>query len=545
MQENAGTFRLLVRHFFGRFSDNEALSPQADPAANLGPILGLLGVPGAFLAILLQTVVLTGWSLITFRYFFVAFSMIAMAFIVVLKWDALFPDRRDYVILTPLPLRPSIVFLARVTALALFLAVFLAAINSLSVLMWPGVDRGGTLAVMGGHLVSCLAAGLFAALAAGAVQGFLITVLPAACFRRVSALLQVLLMSLLVVALFLTPLIGHSVGHLVKSGHPILYYFPVFWFVGLYEMIRPATNDPLLLELGRIGAQSLGLVAVVFLLTYLPAYRRSALKAVDMPAANPSGPGRLRNALDATLNRFVLTTPVQRAVFHFINQTIARSMKHRIFLAVYGGFGIAIAAGSLVSGESGLLKLPFALSFLLVSALRAAFNFPSELRANWAFQITENQATGDYMNATRKWVALHAIVPLFLLLAPVEFLKFSWPTAVFHLSLGLVSSLLLMEIMFAGFRKVAFTCSYFPGRTNLIGLGVIYLFGFTAYSRCLAALERFLDGMPFAILGLYAAMLTICVLVARWGNKEREGEGSLEYNDDGEPAVRSLGLASR
>ena len=43
-------------------------------------------------------------------YFFVLYSMVVMGLVMVLNWDALFPDRRDYLILTPLPLPANAIF---------------------------------------------------------------------------------------------------------------------------------------------------------------------------------------------------------------------------------------------------------------------------------------------------------------------------------------------------------------------------------------------------------------------------------------------------
>ena len=74
------------------------------------------------------------------KMFFITWSMGAMGIITVLEWDALFPDRRDYAILTPLPLRMRTVFAAKLTALVGFLAIFSLDIVSIS----PGdVSAGG------------------------------------------------------------------------------------------------------------------------------------------------------------------------------------------------------------------------------------------------------------------------------------------------------------------------------------------------------------------------------------------------------------------
>ena len=137
-----GVFGALVRHFFGRFFDTESLSPQGDPQAKVTQTLGILAVPSAFFVLLFRPLTLSGWSLVAVRYLFLSLSMIVMGFIMVFEWDALFPDRRDYQILTPLPLRLSTLFLAKAAALGIFLGIFLLDVNFFGVLMWPGVDGG-------------------------------------------------------------------------------------------------------------------------------------------------------------------------------------------------------------------------------------------------------------------------------------------------------------------------------------------------------------------------------------------------------------------
>src|SRR5436190_1498629 len=187
----ARIFPALVRHFLGRFFDKESLSPQGDPEAGVIQTLGILAVPGAFFVLLFRPLTFTGWNLVAVRYLFVSFSMIVMGFITVFEWDALFPDRRDYQVLTPQPLRLSTLFLAKTTALALFLVMFLVDINFFGTLFWPGIDdRPGVLSCLGSHLLAVAAGGLFSALAFAALQGVLVTVLRGNLYRRVSVFLQ-------------------------------------------------------------------------------------------------------------------------------------------------------------------------------------------------------------------------------------------------------------------------------------------------------------------------------------------------------------------
>ena len=188
-------FTLLIRHFFGRFFDTEALSPQGDPQANVTQTLGILAVPSAFFVLVFRPLGLFGWSLVAVRYIFLSISMIVMGFIMVFEWDALFPDRRDYQILTPLPLRLSTFSWRKPPRSAFFSASSCWTSISSASLFWPGIDGGRNLVnLFVSHVTAVLAGGLFAALAVAALQGVLITILPAKPYRRVSVTIQTLLM---------------------------------------------------------------------------------------------------------------------------------------------------------------------------------------------------------------------------------------------------------------------------------------------------------------------------------------------------------------
>ena len=104
-------FRTLVEHFFGRFFDRDSLSPDADEHANVVQIIAMLALPGAIVSLfllvdhpLVRSEVTRLWLRAGDRYVFVCYSMVVMGFVMTFKWDSLFPDRRDYLILTPLPI---------------------------------------------------------------------------------------------------------------------------------------------------------------------------------------------------------------------------------------------------------------------------------------------------------------------------------------------------------------------------------------------------------------------------------------------------------
>src|SRR5262245_17498933 len=106
-------FRVLVKHFFGRFFDVDSTSPDADSRTRVIQLLGLLCVPGLMISFFMMgdhpagaTIVRAAvshtdrlWLRVGDRYVFVAYGMVAMGLLMAFKWDSLFPDRRDYVIL--------------------------------------------------------------------------------------------------------------------------------------------------------------------------------------------------------------------------------------------------------------------------------------------------------------------------------------------------------------------------------------------------------------------------------------------------------------
>ncbi len=557
-----GNFSALVHLFFSRFFDKESLSPQGDAEANVYQTLGMLAAPGILISLLLyfNPQIKVGWNLVSVRCLFLSASMAVIAFIVVFEWEALFLDLRDYQVLLPLPLPLWKVFLAKMTAFMLFLGLFLAAINLSSVLFWPSVfDQGNYFVVMGTHLAMVIAAGLFSALAAACIQGLLLAVVPARIFRTVATFSQTILMSATVMLFFLCPLFSGGIQMLLQAHSGAERLIPAYWFTGLYEKLRPATGDAALLSLGKLALAGLVWVLAIFALTYLPGYMRQARKMIEAPPSNPAGPGRLRTALNGALDRVLLKDPVQQGVYRFIGQTISRSMKHRLFLAVYAGFGAALVVFGMDQngGEGlvslliwrrhftpdniGLLQIPLTLSFVLITGLRAAFSFPAELKANWAFQISDPNQTRQCMIAMRKWIVMCGVLPLFLLLAPLELAFFTWSVVLIEIVCGVTLSILLVEIMFFDFRKIPFTCGYFPERSNLVWLIAIYVAGLVLYSSTMADLEIWLMWEPRYIAVFVAAAACVWMAVWKWHGRIK-AEDALDYLGDEDPVIRTLEL---
>src|SRR5262245_51757436 len=193
--------RQLRRHFFDRFFDRDSISPGSEPTANVIQMASLLAVPG---------LMLTFWMRIS-PYFFVSYSMIVTGFVMVFKWDSLFPDRRDYLILGSLPIRYRDVFAAKMKALFLFLAIFAISANFFASLMVPLGRKGPLWRTVFAHISGVFGGALFTIIGFAALQGTLISILPDRIFRRISPVIQMISITALLTIFLIYPLIQASI----------------------------------------------------------------------------------------------------------------------------------------------------------------------------------------------------------------------------------------------------------------------------------------------------------------------------------------------
>ena len=147
---NKKQFRVLYREFLFRIIDLDLLSQHAegDSRTLLGQFASLLiffslglGVAALIWASTAKDgrlpplyALMGAW---TMEHFLVATTMLAVGVFAVLSWESTFPDRRDVLVLGPLPVPARTFFLAKVAAVATALGLTLVALHSLAGLAWP------------------------------------------------------------------------------------------------------------------------------------------------------------------------------------------------------------------------------------------------------------------------------------------------------------------------------------------------------------------------------------------------------------------------
>lgn len=570
-------FVKLAELFIHRFFENEFVSRGSEARLTVVNVLALLALPPILFTFYLIPVYDLIWWYYPWQYptvslvdhcRFITFSMVIIGFVAVLEWDALFPDRRDYAILTPLPLKAGTIFSAKITALLLFLSLFIVDVGGVPAFFYPFVETMGIrgfhvsllrlCGMIAAHAIAIFAASAFSFLLFVALQGLLVNVFSPRAFKKVSLYTQVLAMVTLLLLLFLLPIISTLLPKWQQARSPQLFWLPPLWFLGLYQTLL-GSEDAVFHALAWVSVVALVMVAIFCAAGYVLNYKRHMQRALEASTADPAGPSWLAGAAMRLINQLVLRKPRERAIFFFVVRTITRSAKHRLYFAAYVGTGLALALFGILEAlvhsthgnfivvitrpHEALLAIPLIISFFLLSGMRMVFTIPAELRANWIFQLAEDENRVECLAGARKAMVVPVVLTLALLF-PIYLALWGWPPAIMHLVFSLMLSLILVESLLLNFRKIPFTCSFQSGKANITVLGVFYWSAFTTYAYTMATFERWLleDGTRWVAFSI-VALVALGGLI-RWRNTQMARGFSIVFEDAATPEVQTLGLGA-
>lgn len=561
-------FKILTRHFFQRFFDHEMLAAGGSPYATVIRALTFLFLPGFMLAMYLFAIyvdlafkrphLIPGmrWNN---KMLFCTMAASLMSFLTALNWDSLFPNRDDFMILTPLPLRRRTIFFAKTSALTIFAALFAIAINAGPAILFPVASLtptapyGDLLTYVWTHAASLFLCSTFAFCCCLALQGAALNLAPARWLHSVSTMLQFMILAASASLLLLFPLAG-KLAPLGQSAR-ILDWFVPAWFAGLSEFWNGSVS-PLHADLASRALHGLAIAFSLATVFYAGAYLSCLQKTIESPAREGSQ-SAISRTLSGWLDTLLLSNQHERGVFHFILQTLFRSPRHGLYLVGYGGVACALVIWELVTLFSArsytvlwqpspeLLSIPLVISFFILSGIRFVYPRPAELKANWIFQVCEDPLGVRSLEAPVKVMVLLGVVPVSVLLFPVHAWLWGMGTATLHLSFATLLGLILVELLLCGFRKIPFACSFAPQGHNSMGWTMIYLIGFVVYAYTMASVEYWMLHDPV----LRAAVLHV-FLAGGWIAARRlrlsllAEESRLEYDEPVEPAVRTLDLSS-
>src|ERR1035438_10061415 len=190
--------QLFVDRIFrgGGDSDTEGLD------LGIGLILTLLAMPGGFVSLLLLDKYgsflqwlrgVKGFDalLVAFpdEYFFIVLSMTVKGAVAVWRWDAIFPDRRDYMNLAHLPISTKTIFFANFVAVLFLVGLLALDVNAASCVLFPMVVTAAQsqflffLKFAWVHAIGVVLASIFSFFAVFSLLGLLMALLPPRAFR--------------------------------------------------------------------------------------------------------------------------------------------------------------------------------------------------------------------------------------------------------------------------------------------------------------------------------------------------------------------------
>jgi hypothetical protein len=539
---------MLIDHFFRRFFDNDTVQPDGDTITTVVRALCIVAAPGLMIAFFLGNQPRRSlWGSIEDQYLFILFSFVVMAGVTIFEWEMLFPDRLDFLILSPLPVRHLQMLAAKAVALAGFLLLFLTASNLFATVMFPGVSRSGYLHPFAAHAAACLLAGVFGALAILALGGVLLCVLGARVFRILSPLVQLLAVGALALLVLHYLRLGDSIRTQLNPPAGIVRWMPPIWFLGLYERIlRGAEAPAFAMEMSRYALWATGIAAIAAVVTYPLAWVRMRRMAVEGAPRR----GRASARWLMGLSEWMVRRPGERAVFHFIGQTIARNNRYQVYLAIYCGVGLALALscattfrevegvfrpGLSTVGAHAVMPL---LIFWVSAGLRTAFGFPLNLAARWVFRIT-GVPIADCAAAARKWALMCALTTMWCILGALCWAGWDARHLLVQGVCGLVISLLLTDGFFAFYPGVPFNRPRMPGRTSLPLMLTLYVGALTPFIFGVIYLEMRLEkSLP------KLALLGICALAIHSVLNSRDRSDEVDEELEGyEGEFQLLGLS--
>jgi hypothetical protein len=517
-------FSHLFRHFLERFFNHETASPDGDAKTRLVLIAFATGLPGFVVALYLwpeyhsfipymqnnHIVWVPGpppyWVQVNQHFFFVVYSFVAMGIATIFEWDLFFPDLLDIIVLGPLPIAETRVFLARIAAIAVLITGFLFDANILAPLVLPSaVEPPNLPRFLAGHLLAVFAAGLFAAAFVLAVQGVLLAALGERLFRRLSLVMQGIGIAVLLLLLLLFPMLSNVAAKFLKSGSVLALYFPPFWFLGIYERLMegPAAL-PIFGKLAQIGSVAVLVTAAVAGLAYPLAYLRKVRQLIVGAPAQ-----RTRNQLadcgSWLIDAVLVRRPLCRAVFYFIGQTLLRVSRYRVYLVLYGGVGLSIVTATILRltivhgvviaeiSADGIRAALGIVAFWTVAGMRMAFVSSGNQQGSWVFRLVHGrpaqfQPAMDQLMAAKVWVLLWGglvtvcALVVFHVIGPSELL--SWQSTAAQVLVAGGMFLLLIDLFFLNVTTIAFTGQPAREQSNL-AISMLKYFAFIPFMASL------------------------------------------------------------
>ena len=562
-------FLRLVRLFVGRVFHGNGDSADGELDLSMGLVLSVLSLPGGFYSLFLleKYSSLLQWmrheqsidplaGALPDEYFFIVLSMTVTGAVAVWRWDSIFPDRRDYLNLVPLPLSMPKMFLANLAAILFLTAVLAVDVNAASAVLFPLVVSAyeGSFSFfvhfVWVHTLVVVLASIFSFFAVFVTVGMLMVTLPYAAFRRISLYLRATIMACLVAALATSFVVPSALERLPATS---VKFLPPVWFLGLCQLIRGRASPQLAL-LGWIALLGTAIIAATAVVIYVLSYRKCFVRIPETAETAPPHRRAYFAWIFLVLDRAILTSPFQRAGYRFAMQTLLRSERHGLVLGGFFGLGIVTAsqylfaslrsrpveAGSFPSSE--IFAIPLILSYCLILGVRFVFDIPNEVGSNWIFRISLDKTRHECVPLARKLILTFVLPWVLAIVLPLYGYLWGWRVGMLETVVVTLWSVLLTEILLFRFRKVPFTCSYPPFRDSAVVRAISYVLGFFLFVELTSNLEHWGLSNPTLMAALIVIVLIAWYVLSQFRKNIEEIDKELIFEENAPAAFELLDL---
>jgi hypothetical protein len=547
-------FKILWRTFVEQFAANESATSDIQMRRAIIGVITFLVMPGLFL--MMKT--MSGYEMMVMvarhrntphlievflaqmAVLFVSYSMISIGLLTVFIWDTLVFDKRDAMVLGPLPLRGSTIVGAKLAALATFLVGTALAVNVISGVSFgwvTGTLDGRILRHLAGHLSGTVGGAVFMFCTLVVVRGLLVLFVSAHAAATAGSLLQFVFLS----AVLCFMMVPTATGQVLP---------PISWFAALFEWIR-GSRAPAVPGLAQSALIVLPIaVAGAIAVTFAGYWKQ--MRAALAPSARVASTARIRRRLAMLITG---RDRVARATSDFVLTTLARSRVQQAPIAIAAALGVAIISVAIVTREGGLAELraprtvvlwiPIVVGYWVVVGLRASFALPTELKASWAFRVHSQLPSVSYWSGVRAAMLAFAIGPALFVNALVVLPLLGWRIAAIHSLVVMVA--IAITAVFASLlvEGVPFTRAYPPGHTKLKTRWQLYLLGMWAIAYLPVRWEMPVLNDPWGFAGLMAKGLAVLV-VLEFAGRYRARKWTLppesEFDDADPEALTFLNL---
>jgi hypothetical protein len=559
-------FAVLAREFFAQFFMSEVATSDFQLRQAIVGVLAFLVTPGFILMIsvfpMFQSVVIRARTLhapqmvdamlAVLASALIAYSMASVGLVAVMVWDSLAFDRRDAMVLGPLPVAGASIVGAKLAALTALMLGTAMSINLMSAVPFASgtADLFGVV-VFVRHLTGILAATIGSAIFVFAtvvtIRGALVLLGGARLASRLGPVLQCAFVCALLGVVVLVA--GPGSASIARFDPRLLPWLPNAWFLALFEQIRGSTQPEAVLLSGRALAGLAGAIAGAIAVSVL-GYRRQMTLALA-PVATGAHLGRARII---RLAARLLTGRRAESVgtTEFVLLTLARSRPHQTIIAINVAVGITLVAVRLAAvavwpaGQvpEALATAPVILAFWGAIGLRAAFHVPSELPAAWVFQASAQARSRAHWLALRSAMLACVLLPVLVTAAAVCLPVLSWQASVRHLLFTAIITVICVEAVALTVDFLPFTQPYRPGHARLRTRWWSYILGVYAFAIWPVRLALSADRSRTAAVAM-AMSGTLLIVILEWIGQRRsrmefDPEGETDPEGDGGATVLAL-----